>query len=95
MTNIVTYPTAPQQNNSFTATSMVLRDFEGALYIHLTRHPYGTINSIEKLRLEQDLFGHIPHFTSRELAEYTWLISHENILSFLQEEPKIGTGYAN
>jgi len=64
------------------------RYFEGALYIHLTRHPYGTINSIEKLRLEQDLFGSVSHFTSRELAEYTWLISHENILSFLQEVPK-------
>jgi len=62
--------------------------FEGALYIHLTRHPYGTVSSIEKLRLEQNLFGHIPHFTSRELVEYTWLISHENILSFLQEVPK-------
>jgi hypothetical protein len=62
--------------------------FEGALYIHLTRHPYGTVSSIEKLRLEQNLFGHIPHFTSTELAEYTWLISHENILSFLQEVPK-------
>ncbi|OQY27011.1 MAG: hypothetical protein B6244_11790 [Candidatus Cloacimonetes bacterium 4572_55] len=62
--------------------------FEGALYIHLTRHPYGTMNSIEKLGLEQDEFGHIPSFTSRELSEYTWLISHGNILSFLKQVPE-------
>lgn len=64
------------------------RDFEGALYIHLVRHPYGTIRSYEEAKLERIVpIMHEVSFSRRELAELTWFISHETILTFLQEVP--------
>jgi amino acid adenylation domain-containing protein len=61
--------------------------FENPLYIHLSRNPYGMIQSFEKVRLEQIFFRYEHCFTRRELAELVWLISHQNILQFLQEVP--------
>ncbi len=61
--------------------------FTDARYIHLIRHPYGMIQSMEDVRLEQVYFRHQHPFTPRELAELVWLVCHQNILQFLQEIP--------
>ncbi|APF18146.1 amino acid adenylation domain protein [Caldithrix abyssi DSM 13497] len=64
--------------------------FENAIYIHLIRHPYGVIPSFEKARLHvfyPPFFTQEHPFNSRQLAELVWLISHRNILTFLQEIP--------
>src|SRR5215216_5487333 len=63
------------------------RTFEGALYVHLLRHPYGMIRSFEEAKLEQVFFRHEHSFTRRELAELIWLISQQNILEFLKGVP--------
>ena len=63
------------------------RNFEGALYVHLLRHPYGMIRSFEEAKLEQVFFRHEHSFTRRELAELIWLISQQNILEFLKDVP--------
>jgi len=63
------------------------RNFEGALYVHLQRHPYGMIRSFEEAKLEQVFFRHEHSFTRRELAELIWLISQQNILEFLKDVP--------
>lgn len=62
--------------------------FEGAHYIHLTRHPLGMIRSYEKGRfiLESPYRGR-HDFSARKLAELTWLISHQNIAQFLTSVP--------
>jgi iturin family lipopeptide synthetase A len=62
--------------------------FNGALYIHLARHPLGMIRSYEQGRflLESPYRGR-HDFSARQMAELTWLISHRNILDFLQEVP--------
>ena len=64
--------------------------FENALYIHLVRHPYGMIHSFEKARFDLlgSRFGKENQFSRREIAELTWLISHQNILSFLEHIPE-------
>ncbi len=64
--------------------------FENARYIHLIRHPYGVIPSFEKARLHvfyPPFFTAEHPFTSRQLAELVWLISHRNILNFLKNIP--------
>ncbi len=61
--------------------------FENTLYIHLLRHPYGMIHSFEEARLHQVFFRYPHTFSPRELAELVWLISHQNILEFLQQIP--------
>jgi amino acid adenylation domain-containing protein len=63
--------------------------FEDAFYIHLARHPLGMIRSYEKggFVFESPYRGR-HNFTGRELAELTWLLSHENILAFLKEVPR-------
>ena len=62
--------------------------FDGALYLHLARHPLGMIRSYEKGRfiLESPYRGR-HDFSARALAELTWLISHRNILEFLADVP--------
>ncbi len=70
-------------------------DFEQPLYIHLLRHPYGMIRSFEEAKLDQILYSLIPTlrgvdrmlFSRRQLAELVWLISHQNILTFLADIP--------
>lgn len=64
-------------------------DFIEPLYIHLTRHPYGMIRSYEESKL--DRFVPVLYensFQPRELAELTWLVSNQNIMSFLETVPK-------
>jgi amino acid adenylation domain-containing protein len=62
-------------------------DFEEPLYVHLVRHPCGMIRSFEEARLDQIFFRQPHGFERRELAELIWLVSHENILRFLEEVP--------
>lgn len=65
------------------------RDFIDPLYIHLTRHPYGTICSYEESKL--DRFVPVMYenpFERRQLAKLTWLVSHQNITQFLQGIPQ-------
>jgi amino acid adenylation domain-containing protein len=60
--------------------------FENAKYIHLIRNPYPVIYSYERQKADQ-LFRYQTGFPARELAELIWLISQENILSFLSGVP--------
>jgi amino acid adenylation domain-containing protein/FkbH-like protein/non-ribosomal peptide synthase protein (TIGR01720 family)/FkbM family methyltransferase len=62
-------------------------NFQNPLYIHLVRHPLATMRSYEEARVEQT-FPYQHPFNRRELAELVWLISHENILEFLQQVPQ-------
>ncbi|HEV2862461.1 MAG TPA: amino acid adenylation domain-containing protein [Pyrinomonadaceae bacterium] len=61
--------------------------FDGALYVHLLRHPFGMIRSFEEAKLEQVFFRHEHPFSRRELAELIWLVSQQNIREFLTEVP--------
>lgn len=63
-------------------------DFADALYIHLVRHPYAMVRSFERYRLEQVLFMPQRTFSARELGELVWLISHQNIVAFLESVPE-------
>jgi thioesterase domain-containing protein len=63
-------------------------EFDAPLYVHLIRHPFGMIRSFEEARMEQIFFRHEHPFTRRELAELTWLVSHQNIASFLERVPR-------
>ncbi|MET0648736.1 MAG: alpha/beta fold hydrolase, partial [Pyrinomonadaceae bacterium] len=56
--------------------------------VHLIRHPFGMIRSFEEARMEQIFFRHEHPFTRRELAELTWLVSHQNITRFLERVPR-------
>ena len=70
--------------------------FEDAIYIHLVRHPAAMIQSFENARLDQLLYANIPAlqgaddehtYSSRELGELMWLVSNQNITTFLQDVP--------
>ncbi|HEY3570928.1 MAG TPA: amino acid adenylation domain-containing protein [Thermoanaerobaculia bacterium] len=61
--------------------------FDGALYVHLVRHPYGTIHSFEEARIDQIFFAESHAFDRRELAEALWWIAHRNIFDFLKRVP--------
>jgi acyl-CoA synthetase (AMP-forming)/AMP-acid ligase II len=66
------------------------RYFDDALYIHLLRHPNAMIHSFEQVKLHlttEVFFSSKPDCSPRVLAELLWLISHENILSFLGRVP--------
>ena len=54
--------------------------FQGAKYIHLTRHPYAAIESFARLRLDK-LMG-MEWDTPHRVAEQVWLRSNRNILNF-------------
>lgn len=64
------------------------RYFDQPLYIHLVRDPYATIYSFEADELHRylDLWRKSP-FSGREIAELVWLVSHLNILTFLEHIP--------
>ncbi len=62
-------------------------DFQEPLYIHLLRHPCGMIQSFEEVKLDQIFFRCEHPFSRARLAELIWLVSHQNILAFLQEVP--------
>ncbi|MEA2560961.1 MAG: hypothetical protein QOH06_2465, partial [Acidobacteriota bacterium] len=61
--------------------------FDGPLYIHLLRHPYGMISSFEEAKLDQVFFRRAHPFGRRELAELVWRVSHENVTAFLAGIP--------
>ncbi|HYG61612.1 MAG TPA: amino acid adenylation domain-containing protein, partial [Thermoanaerobaculia bacterium] len=61
--------------------------FTAARYLHLVRHPCGMIRSFEEARLDQIFFRRAHPFTRRQLAELIWVVSHQNILSFLADVP--------
>lgn len=61
-------------------------DFENAKYIHLLRHPCGTIRSYEESKLTRMMpLMSASDFNGRELAEMTWQSCHENILEFSEQ----------
>ena len=62
--------------------------FDNAMYIHLLRHPYGMIRSFEEAKLEQVFFRYQHSFSNRELAELIWIVSQQNIVSFLEAIPR-------
>jgi amino acid adenylation domain-containing protein len=64
--------------------------FENPLYVHLLRHPYGTIHSMEEAKLDLLLLTPVKDeisLSAKENAELIWLISHQNILEFLAHIP--------
>ena len=61
--------------------------FANARFVHLTRHPYGMIHSYEEARIDQLTWPQTAPIGRRALAEATWLISHEHILTFLRDIP--------
>jgi len=63
-------------------------DFENAKYIHLQRHPCGTIRSYEESKLTRMMpLMKDSEFSSRALAEMTWLTCHQNTLKFAEQVP--------
>jgi amino acid adenylation domain-containing protein len=62
-------------------------DFDGALYIHLVRHPVPMIQSFERHHMEQILYLRDHPFPPRQLAELVWTVSHQNIVEFLAGVP--------
>jgi len=59
--------------------------FAEPLYIHLTRHPRATIDSYVEAHM--DRVYDFP-YGAEEQAELVWLLSHQNIVGFLQEVPE-------
>jgi amino acid adenylation domain-containing protein len=64
------------------------RDFDGASYIHLSRHPYAMSRSFANYHMDQVLYLHEHNFSPLQLAELIWTISHRNILDFLSQIPE-------
>ena len=70
--------------------------FDGALYLHLQRHPLGMIRSFENARMERISAGH-PYAaplaalaesgSSTGMAELLWWQCHQNIVDFLATIP--------
>ncbi len=63
------------------------QNFEHTNYIHLVRHPYAMIYSFIEAKLDQNFFRYKHPFNLRELGELIWIVSHRNILDFLQTIP--------
>ena len=61
--------------------------FDGALYIHLLRHPYAMIRSFERMHMDQVMHLKPHSYNSRQLGELIWTKSHETITSFLIQIP--------
>ncbi|MEM9291606.1 MAG: amino acid adenylation domain-containing protein [Acidobacteriota bacterium] len=62
--------------------------FDGALFLHLVRHPAAVIRSFEKARLDQIFFRYDHRLPASTLAEGLWTLSHRNILRFLEGIPQ-------
>jgi amino acid adenylation domain-containing protein len=62
-------------------------DFDDPLYIHLVRDPRAVVDSFERHHMEQVLYLHEHQFSSRQLAELVWTLSHGNIMDFLDGVP--------
>ena len=63
-------------------------DFNGALYIHLVRHPVPMIDSFERHHMQQILYLREHPFAPRQLAELVWTLSHRTIVEFQSEVPR-------
>jgi hypothetical protein len=63
------------------------QDFEDPFYIHLVRHPYPMVRSFENQHMDQILYLKEHDFSTRQLGELVWTVSHQNILTFLQQVP--------
>ncbi len=63
------------------------RDFRDPLYVHLVRHPYAVVRSFEDYHMDQVVPLRAHSFARRELAELVWILSHRNILEFLETVP--------
>src|SRR6185295_17456657 len=64
--------------------------FREPRYLHLVRHPRAMISSFERAKLHvffPPFLTGPSELTPRQLAEALWVISHENILSFLRDVP--------
>ncbi|PHS73643.1 MAG: hypothetical protein COB22_00080 [Cycloclasticus sp.] len=71
--------------------------FDNAIFIHLTRHPYGMIRSFEEAHLDQLWFPYITGkeinekhqnpYQASELGELIWLSINRNINHFLAQIP--------
>ena len=61
--------------------------FDGALYVHLLRHPYGMVRSFEEAQADEIFFRYEHGAEPRELGEILWTLSHRNILAFLEDVP--------
>jgi amino acid adenylation domain-containing protein len=57
--------------------------FENPMYIHLVRHPGSVVKSYREAKMDQ-IFRYDCDFSVNELGEFEWLVSHENILKFLE-----------
>ncbi len=78
-----TYSMSPQ------ALARAEQSCQDCLYIHLIRHPVGTIRSFEQARLDRVLkFQRQHQYTVRQYAELLWIVSHRNILEFLSTVPQ-------
>jgi SAM-dependent methyltransferase/acyl carrier protein len=60
--------------------------FRAPLYLHLVRHPSPVVDSFEKARMDR-LFEFENPFSTRELGELVWRVSHRNILELLAGVP--------
>ncbi|MDX1996621.1 MAG: amino acid adenylation domain-containing protein, partial [Thermoanaerobaculia bacterium] len=63
------------------------QSFADARYLHLIRHPYGTIRSFEEARIDQIFYRREHGYSRRQLAEILWLLAHRNVLRFLATVP--------
>jgi amino acid adenylation domain-containing protein len=64
------------------------REFENARYVHLIRHPYAAIRSFESVHMHQIMYLKEHHFPELLLGELIWLVSHQNIMKFLDTVPQ-------
>jgi acyl carrier protein len=63
-------------------------EFDQPRYIHLVRHPNGMIRSFEDAKIDVLMpFMRESGYSRRQLAELTWLVSHENASTFLRTIP--------
>ena len=62
-------------------------EFDGAIYLHLVRHPYAMVRSFEKMHLDQVMYLRDHPYRDRQLGELIWTESHRNIRDFLQSVP--------
>ncbi len=62
--------------------------FQNPRFIHLLRHPGGTVRSAEEVRLDRLLLRGSHPFAPRELGELVWLVCQQNILGFLESVPE-------
>lgn len=63
------------------------RVFDGALYVHLVRHPGAMVRSFERFHVHQVLFLKEHGFAARQLGELVWLLAHRNAAEFLRGIP--------